>query len=82
MLKFYILHILGDFALVELDKKEKLQTMAPLKTFLPLRKGKECHRKNEKDYIKLHIVSSKLIRIPISRNVVVVHIVQSVRTGS
>jgi hypothetical protein len=53
MLRFYILHILGDFALVELDKKGKLQTMAPLKTFLPLWKGKGCHRKNEKDYINL-----------------------------
>jgi hypothetical protein len=40
------LHILGDFALVELNKKgKKLQTMAPLKTFLPLWKGKECHKK-------------------------------------
>jgi hypothetical protein len=56
--------------------------MAPLKTFLPLWKGKGCHRKNEKDYIKLHIISSKLIRIPRSRNVIAVHILQSVRTGS
>jgi hypothetical protein len=31
---FYIL--LGDFVLVKLNKKEKLQAMAPLKTFLPL----------------------------------------------
>jgi hypothetical protein len=74
MLRFYILHILGDFALVELDKKGKLQTMAPLKTFLPLWKGKGCHRKNEKDYINLYIISSKLICIPRSRNVVVVHV--------
>jgi hypothetical protein len=30
------LHILGDFALMELNKKrKKLQTMAPLKTFSP-----------------------------------------------
>jgi hypothetical protein len=42
------LHILGDFALVELNKKEKLQTMAPLKTILPLWKGKGCHRKMKK----------------------------------
>jgi hypothetical protein len=34
------LHILGDFALMELNKKEKLQTMAPLKTFLPFGKEK------------------------------------------
>jgi hypothetical protein len=77
---FYI--FLGDFALVELDKKGKITNYGPLKTFLPLWKGKGCHRKNEKDYIKLHIISSKLIRIPRSRNVVVVHILQSVRTGS
>jgi hypothetical protein len=31
------LHILGDISLMELNKKKKkLQTMAPLKTFLPL----------------------------------------------
>jgi hypothetical protein len=47
--------------------------MAPLKTFLPLWKGKGCHRKNEKDYINLYIISLKLICIPRSRNVVVVH---------
>jgi hypothetical protein len=56
--------------------------MVPLKTFLPLWKGKGCHRKNKKDYIKLDIISPKLIRIPRSRNVVAVHILQSVRTGS
>jgi hypothetical protein len=47
MLSFYI-YIFGGFALVELNKKEKLHAMAPLKTFLPLRKGKGCHRKNKK----------------------------------
>jgi hypothetical protein len=41
------LHILGDYALVDLNK-EKLQTMAPLKTFLPLWKGKWCHRELKK----------------------------------
>jgi hypothetical protein len=56
--------------------------MAPLKTFLPLWKEKGYLRKNEKDYIKLHIISLKLIRIPRSRNVVAVHILQSVRTES
>jgi hypothetical protein len=35
----------------------------------------------KKDYIKLHIISPKLIRIPRSRYVVAVHILQSVRTG-
>jgi hypothetical protein len=77
---FYIL--LGDLALVELNK-EKLQAMAPLKTFLSLWKGKGCHRKKmKKDYIKLHIISPKLIRIPRSGYVIAVHILQSVRTGS
>jgi hypothetical protein len=37
---------LGDIALAELVlEKEKLHAMAPLKTFLPLWKGKGCHRK-------------------------------------
>jgi hypothetical protein len=35
----------------------------------------------KKDYIKLHIISPKLIRIPRSRYVVAVHILQFVRTG-
>jgi hypothetical protein len=52
---------LEDLALVELNKKEKLQAMAPLKTFLSLWKGKGCHKKNEK---RLHIISPKLIHIP------------------
>jgi hypothetical protein len=70
---------LGDFALIEL--KRKLHVMAPLKTFLPLQKGKGCHErkiKNIKNYIELYIISPKLIRIPRSRNVVAVHILQSV----
>jgi hypothetical protein len=40
---FYIL--LGDFALVELNKKIKITSYGPIKTFLPLWKGKGCHRK-------------------------------------
>jgi hypothetical protein len=80
MLRFYILQpFLGDLALVELNEK-KLQAMAPLKTFLPLLKGKGFHRKMKKDYIKLHIISPKLICIPRSGYVVAVHILQSVRT--
>jgi hypothetical protein len=83
MLRFYILHSFGGFGSRRAKiRKEKLQVMAPLKTFLPLWKGKGCHREEMKeDYIKLHIISSKLIRIPRSRNVVAVHILQSVRTG-
>jgi hypothetical protein len=53
---FYIL--LGDFALVELNKKKKLQAMAPLKTFLPLWKGKGCHRKKWK---RLHQITHNII---------------------
>jgi hypothetical protein len=37
--------------------------------------------RNADNYIRLHIISSKLIRIPRSRYVVAVHILQSVRTG-
>jgi hypothetical protein len=77
---FYIL--LGDLALVELVRIEKLQAMASLKTFLPLLKEKGAIEKMKKDYIKLHIISPKLIRIPRSRYVVAVHILQLVRTGS
>jgi hypothetical protein len=44
---FYI--FLGDFALVELDKKEKkIQTMATLKTFPPLGKEKGAIGKMKK----------------------------------
>jgi hypothetical protein len=38
------LYFLGDIALIEL-KKEKLHVVAPLKTFLPLWKGKGYHKK-------------------------------------
>jgi hypothetical protein len=40
---FYIL--LGDFALVELNKKRKITSYGPIKNLSPLRKGKGCHRK-------------------------------------
>ena len=55
-----ILHItsLGDLALVGLNKNETLQAMAPLKTFLPLLKGKGCHRKNEK---RLHQITHNIV---------------------
>ena len=64
-----------------LNKNEKLQAMAPLKTFLPSWKEKGAIEKMKKDYITLHIVSPKLIRIPRSGYVVVVHILQSIRNG-
>jgi hypothetical protein len=81
MLRFYILHLLGDSTLVRLNKNEKLQTMAPLITILPSSKEKGAIERMKKDYIILHIVSLKLIRIPRSRYIVVVHILQSIRTG-
>jgi hypothetical protein len=40
---FYIL--LGDFALMELNKKREITNYGPIKNFLPLWKGKGCHRK-------------------------------------
>jgi hypothetical protein len=59
MLRFYILQpFLGDLALMELNEK-KLQAMAPLKTFLPLLKGKGCHRKNEK---RLHQITHNIAK--------------------
>jgi hypothetical protein len=66
---------LGDLALVELiKKKEKITYYGPIKTFLPFGKEKGAVGKNKKDYIKLDIISPKLIRIPRSRNVIAVHI--------
>jgi hypothetical protein len=59
---------------VGLNKNEKLQAMAPLKTFLPTSKEKGAIEKMKEDYIKLHIVPSKLIRIPRSGYVVAIHI--------
>jgi hypothetical protein len=35
MLRFYILYILGDFALVELDKKGKITNYGPIKNLSP-----------------------------------------------
>jgi hypothetical protein len=74
------LHILGDFALVELNNKgKKIQIMAPLKIFLPLWKGKGCNGKMKKIIriprpMNLYIIPSKLIRIPRPRNIIAIHI--------
>jgi hypothetical protein len=51
MVHAQILHFtsfLGDLALVELNKKGKLQVMAPLKTFLPFGKEKGAIEKMKK----------------------------------
>jgi hypothetical protein len=69
---FYILF--GGFGSRGAIRKEKLQAMAPLKTFLPFGKEKGAIEKLKKDYIKLHIISPKFTRIPRSRYVVAVHI--------
>jgi hypothetical protein len=73
---------LGDFALIEPNKKRKITSHGPIKNLSPpLERKRVPYEKMEKDYIKLHIISSKLIHIPRSRNVVAVHILQSVRIG-
>jgi hypothetical protein len=57
MLRFYILHPFGGFGSRGAKiRNEKLQNMAPLKTFLLLWKGKRCHRKNEK---RLHQITRR-----------------------
>jgi hypothetical protein len=56
--------------------------MAPLKTFLPSSKDNGAIEKMKKDYIRLYIVSPKLICIPRSGYVVAVHILQSIRIES
>jgi hypothetical protein len=52
---FYIL--LGDLALVELNKKGKITSYGPIKNLSPLWKGKGCHRKNEK---RLHQITHNI----------------------
>jgi hypothetical protein len=79
--QFLHLHFLGDLAIVELNKKRKITCYGPIKNLSPPLERKRVP-KEKKDYIKLDIISSKLIRIPRSRNVVAVHVLQSVRTGS
>jgi hypothetical protein len=79
MVRILILHVtfLGEFG----PCIAKLQTMAPLKTFLLSLKEKGAIGEIKRLH-QLHIISPKLIRIPRSGYVVVVHILQPVRTGS
>jgi hypothetical protein len=51
--QIYILHLLGDLALMGLNKNEKLHAMAPLKTFLPSWKEKGTIEKMKNDYINI-----------------------------
>jgi hypothetical protein len=81
MLRFTYYIFFGGFDPRGENKNENLQAMAPLKTFLPSLKEKGTIEKIKmKNYINLHIISSKLIRIPRFGYVVAVHILQSVRT--
>jgi hypothetical protein len=68
------LHILGDFALVELNKEGKITNYGPIKNLSSPLERKRVPMKNEKDYINLYIIPSKLIRVPRSRNVIAIHI--------
>ena len=65
MVHAQILHllILGDFALVELNKKGKITNYGPIKNLSPPLERKRVPLKNEKDYINLYIIPSKLIRV-------------------
>jgi hypothetical protein len=80
MVHAQILHFtsfLGDLALVELNKKGKITSYGPIKNLSPpFGKKNGAIEKMKKDYIRLHIISPKLIRIPRSRYVVVIHILQ------
>jgi hypothetical protein len=79
-----MLHSWENLALVlHRAKQEKLKitTYGPIKNISPLLKGKGCHREKIRKLHQLHIISPKLIRIPGPGYVVVVHILQSVRTG-
>jgi hypothetical protein len=59
---------------------KKSTSCGPIKNLSPLLKGKWCHRKRMKnDYIKLHVVPLKLIRIPRFGYVVAVHILYESR---
>jgi hypothetical protein len=57
---------LGDIALIELKiRKREITYYGPIKKhFSPFGKEKGVIRKNRKNYIKLDIISPKLIRIP------------------
>jgi hypothetical protein len=59
VLSFYI-YIIGGFRSYR-AKNKKLHVMAPLKTFLPLQKGKGCHVRKNKKYEKLHQVIHNIV---------------------
>jgi hypothetical protein len=59
-------------------QKIKITTYGPIKKLSPLLKGKGCHKKKVIKLQNLHIISLKLICIPRSWNVIVVHVFQPV----
>jgi hypothetical protein len=77
-------YIWGNLALVLHRPKQrmKITTYGPVKNLSPLLKGKGCHRGKIRKLHYLHIISSKLIYIPRSWNVIVVHVFQPVRARS
>jgi hypothetical protein len=54
--------------------KIKITTYGPIKNLSPLMKGKGCHKEKVRKLQNLHIISPKLICIPRSWNVIVVHV--------
>jgi hypothetical protein len=70
----------GNLALVlhRAAQKIKITTYDPIKNISPLLKGKECHKEKVRKLQNLHIISPKLICIPRSWNVIVVHVFQPV----
>jgi hypothetical protein len=74
----------GNLALVlqRAEQKMKITTYGPIKNLSPILKGKGRHRGKIRKLHYLYIISSKLIHIPRPGYVVVVHIFQSVGTGS
>jgi hypothetical protein len=75
---------MGELALVLHRPKQrmKITTYGPVKNLSPLLKGKGCHRGKIRKLHYLHIISSKLICVPRSWNVIAVHVFQPVRARS
>jgi hypothetical protein len=66
------------FVLHRAAQKIKITTYGPIKNLSPLLKGKGCHKEKLRKLQNLHIISPKLIYIPRSWNVIVVHVFQPV----
>jgi hypothetical protein len=66
------------FVLHRAAQKIKITTYGPIKNLSPLLKGKGCHKEKVRKLQNLRIISPKLICIPRSWNVIVVHVLQPV----